>query len=537
MDRSRRQQTLSRRLLAGVALAAASSGAAMADCSLTATGMTPLPDLGAGLYRGAQGGLYAGGADTPPGGHLAAALARAAQIVPLNAAGNPDPAGKIAMLSVGMSNTNFEFTRFVSVAGADPARNPSLVVVNGAQGGQAANAWTDPNAPTWATADQRLAQAGVTPRQVQVAWVKQALPQPASLGAFPAHAQVLQADLEAIARNLLIRYPNVKLAYFSSRTRAYTADPATLNPEPFAYESGFAVQWMIARQTAGDASLNFDPARGAVVAPLLLWGPYLWTDGLVPRSDGFIWTCQDTQGDFTHPSSSGDDKVANELLAFFSTHPTATPWFLRTGGAGGLTATASARPASGAAPLTVAFSAQASSAVQQYLWTFDDGTFSLQSNPDKVFRVPGGYTARLTVTDASGRAATASAAITVSGGPAPGPGGCTPSPTVLCLQGNRFQVEATWQTAGGTGSAQAAPLTADTGSFWFFDPGNVELLVKVLDGCTVNHAFWVFAAGLTNVGVSLRVTDSSNSTPRTYTNNLGTAFLPIQDTAAFATCP
>jgi hypothetical protein len=60
----------------------------------------------------------------------------------------------------------------------------------------------------------------------------------------------------------------------------------------------------------------------------------------------------------------------------------------------------------------------------------------------------------------------------------------------------------------------------------------------VLDGCTANHAFWVFAAGLTNVGVSLHVTDTSNSsTVRTYTNSLGTAFLPIQDTGAFATCP
>jgi PKD domain len=518
-------------------LAAAVGRPAAADCSLTATVMVPLPDLGAGLYRGLPGGLYGGGADTRPAGHLAAALALAAQIAPLDASGNPDAVnGRIAMLSVGMSNTNYEFAGFVAAAGADPARNPRLVIVNGAQGGQAADAWTNPSAPTWAVADQRLAQAGVTPRQVQVAWIKQALAHPSGLGAFPVHAQVLQADLEAIARNLLLRYPNLRLVYVSSRTRAYTDDPATLNPEPFAYESGFSVQWMIAKQIAGDPSLNFDPARGPVEAPLLLWGPYLWADGLVPRSDGFTWACQDTQADFTHPSASGVAKVAGELLAYFKTDPTATPWFVRSGGGGGapLTATASARPASGAAPLTTTFSAQTSAGVQQYLWTFDDGTFSSQSGPTKVFRVPGTYVARLTVTDGAGDAATAGVTVAVGSGSG---SGCAPGPAALCLQGGRFRVEATWRTAdGGSGTAQAVPLTADTGSFWFFDPGNLELLVKVLDGCAGFQSFWVFAGGLTNLGVELTVTDSVSGKMKTYGNPPGTAFQPIQDTAAFA-CP
>ena len=89
----------------------------------------------------------------------------------------------------------------------------------------------------------------------------------------------------------------------------------------------------------------------------------------------------------------------------------------------------------------------------------------------------------------------------------------------------------------GSGAGQAAPLTADTGSFWFFDPSNVELLVKVLDGCPVANSFWVFAGGLTDVGVTLRVTDSHTGVLKTYTNTLGTAFQPIQDTGAFGACP
>jgi hypothetical protein len=99
-------------------------------------------------------------------------------------------------------------------------------------------------------------------------------------------------------------------------------------------------------------------------------------------------------------------------------------------------------------------------------------------------------------------------------------------------------VTATWRTAlPSSGTARARPLTADTGAFWFFDEANLELVVKVLDACPVNGHFWVFAAGLTNVAVDLHVEDTTRHVTRTYTNPLDTPFQPIQDTAAFATCP
>ena len=80
------------------------------------------------------------------------------------------------------------------------------------------------------------------------------------------------------------------------------------------------------------------------------------------------------------------------------------------------------------------------------------------------------------------------------------------------------------------------PLTADSGYFWFFDSSNVELIVKVLEGCSTNNHRWVFASGLTNVLVSITATDIVTGTTRVYTNPQGTAFAPIQDTSAF-TCP
>ncbi|HEY1434430.1 MAG TPA: PQQ-binding-like beta-propeller repeat protein [Thermoanaerobaculia bacterium] len=83
-------------------------------------------------------------------------------------------------------------------------------------------------------------------------------------------------------------------------------------------------------------------------------------------------------------------------------------------------------------------------------------------------------------------------------------------------------------------SATAVPITGDTGYFWFFDAANIEMVVKVLDGCGINGHFWVFAGGLTDVQVRWTVTDAQTSQVRTYESALGAPFAPVQDTAAFA---
>jgi hypothetical protein len=90
---------------------------------------------------------------------------------------------------------------------------------------------------------------------------------------------------------------------------------------------------------------------------------------------------------------------------------------------------------------------------------------------------------------------------------------------------------------GNAGTASAVQLTPDTGYLWFFADSNVEAVVKVLNACALNSEYWVFAGGLTNVKVTLTVLDTKTSTTRTYVNPANTAFQPIQDTSAFATCP
>jgi beta-lactamase superfamily II metal-dependent hydrolase/PKD repeat protein len=117
-------------------------------------------------------------------------------------------------------------------------------------------------------------------------------------------------------------------------------------------------------------------------------------------------------------------------------------------------------------------------------------------------------------------------------------GFCLPGDTTLCLNDERFEVTVAWRTAAGdSGVGQAVPLTSDTGYFWFFDPANVELVVKVLDACSFAGRYWVFAGGLTNVRTEITVKDTESGQMRTYVNPQRTAFQPLQDTDAFATCP
>jgi hypothetical protein len=114
---------------------------------------------------------------------------------------------------------------------------------------------------------------------------------------------------------------------------------------------------------------------------------------------------------------------------------------------------------------------------------------------------------------------------------------CTPSDIATCLNGGRFEVSMVYRTGQNvTGLAHASQLTPDTGWFWFFDQKNVEVVLKVLNGCGVNGRYWVYASGLTDVQVTITVRDWQTLASKTYFNPLGQAFQPIFDVDAFP-CP
>lgn len=117
--------------------------------------------------------------------------------------------------------------------------------------------------------------------------------------------------------------------------------------------------------------------------------------------------------------------------------------------------------------------------------------------------------------------------------------GCEPTATARCLLGGRFRATVAWRDfEDRTGEGQVAPRgSADSALFWFFEPANFEILVKMVDGCAENGHYWVFAAGTTDVEHTLEVTDLQTGEVFSSTNPLGQASAAITATDAFASCP
>ena len=116
----------------------------------------------------------------------------------------------------------------------------------------------------------------------------------------------------------------MKLAYLSSRTYGGWAKPRPDgrepgNSEPYSYESGFAVKWLIERQFAGDPALNFDRGQGTEQGPLAELGRL----SVDQRPDAAQRRrCSSTLDDFQerdrmHESPAGQEKAVRHATAFF----------------------------------------------------------------------------------------------------------------------------------------------------------------------------------------------------------------------------
>ena len=272
-------------------------------------------------YKSFPGGLYPNSANERPAAHEAGGRSQMTFVRPRDAAGNPDDQnGRIVLLSIGLSNTTQEFSAFQALAKRDPQVNPKVLLVDGAQGGWSADRIVaDPNT-YWSGVEQRITAAGASDSQVQAAWVKLADATPTL--PFPDDSKKLQSEIQSIVPMARSRYPNLRLVYLSSRIYAGYAT-TNLNPEPYAYEGGYSMKWLIEAQINGDPSLDYSSGK----FPWLAWGPYLWADGTNMRIDGLVWNCSDLMDDGTHPSDTGRAKVARMLLDFFKSDTTTRPWF------------------------------------------------------------------------------------------------------------------------------------------------------------------------------------------------------------------
>ncbi len=311
----------------------------------------PLIDMYGVKYLGHfEGGLYPDQENEVPAAHLEAGMLHAATIEPLDAQGNPDSTGSIVMTSIGMSTTSSIFCgvadamepckegTFIDVLEEEDGINTRLVVIDGADPGKTADEWEDPTMRTYDRVfEEEMAPFGLSEKQVQVAWINLASSQPRRmLPDLEADAFLLEQQYGNVLRALATRYPNLKQVFFASRVYAGYAT-TDLNPEPYAYESGFAVKWAIEAQilqmhsegspidaVVGD--LNYD-----TVAPWAAWGPYLWADGNRARSDGLTWLPADLKEDGTHLNRAGIEKITAMLLDFFKTSRLSRCWFVEGG--------------------------------------------------------------------------------------------------------------------------------------------------------------------------------------------------------------
>jgi hypothetical protein len=325
--------------------------------------MTPSQD-----YLGYQGGLYENSSATAPADHDAAGLAAAGEIQPLDANGNPSPSGKIVFASIGRSIEVGEFGAFVSQAAANSGVNHStLVFADGTLGAADPCMWGAASGVPPCKAivgneydrvrDTVLTPLSVTEKQVQVAWIEdynadppgdgfRTLCDPTAAGCSNdvSHTEALRYEkqLGNILRAARVRWPNLKQVFLS--VRLYGGYAITNHsPEPYPYEYGFSSKWLIEAQVLQIRSggTTVDPITGDLnyksgVAPWAAWGPYLWADGDIPRSDGLFWCngqaaapCNgevDYLTDGTHPNATGDQKAAGLMMNFFLASPY-TPWF------------------------------------------------------------------------------------------------------------------------------------------------------------------------------------------------------------------
>ncbi len=183
----------------------------------------------------------------------------------------------------------------------------------------------------------------------------------------------------------------------------------------------------------------------------------------------------------------------------------------------------------------VSFTDSTQGSVTSWAWSFGDpssGSLNASSleNPSHVFASRGSFEVTLSVSGPQG-SATVFSVVVVS---APPPN-CVSDTLTACLNQSRFRVRVSWQAVheGTSGEGTAVSISPDTEYFWFFDPSNVELVVKVLDGRAINGNFWVFFGALSNVAYTITITDTATGKTKTYVNpqdNLAS----VSDTAAFS---
>ncbi len=302
------------------------------DCNSNNSEFLPITDLGSQYFRGYQGGLFSGGINIPAGIHASDLLRLNDSIVALDTYGQPKIDGKIIMIGVGASNPRTEFDAFVNQARNLKTLNKSLDFVNTCIGGQGIQKMNDANDNYWKQAMHTFDSIGYSPLQVQIAWIETENTA-ASDTAFPRAPQALEVELHTLLTTLLIKFPNLKICYFSPRAYSGFAIPiqggvgkGLLYPRD--YYNGWAGKWFIQNIIDRKPGYSFEGPNKQI--PYCTFGSYHWTNGSAIRLDSFAINCDlDIGGDGLHLTELGENKIGGQILNFFENDELASQWFLQ----------------------------------------------------------------------------------------------------------------------------------------------------------------------------------------------------------------
>jgi len=289
----------------------------------------PLNDLGKGTYMGYTGGLYPGGANTPPVKYSFDLMQISKTIVPLDTFGKASDNGKIVFISLGASIGGKNMKAMVKKTAGNPVTNPKLLLYNCNEGGKysALSNIANPNDSYWEHVSEVIESQKSSYKQVQVVYLETDDGIVTKL--FPDRPNQVKNKIEASARTIKQKFVNAKVLYLLGRTRTFNdaSNNATpWNTEPSPYYFGWACKWAIEDQINGVPGTEYKGTNK--VAPVMTWGFYQWADSLPRTTDSFYWRWSETK-DGLHSNDAGEDTLATRFQNFLLTNSNSKLWYAK----------------------------------------------------------------------------------------------------------------------------------------------------------------------------------------------------------------
>lgn len=121
------------------------------------------------------------------------------------------------------------------------------------------------------------------------------------------------------------------------------------------------------------------------------------------------------------------------------------------------------------------------------------------------------------------------------------PAGCARDADRICLGAYAVAVDYLDSAGNWVRGAPQTKLSESAAVFYFFDPDNAEVLVKLLDACNLTGHRWLYSAPATDLAYRVTVYSPVDGVPHVWTTNAGsgaadtrfTSVWAITDTEAF----